>query len=250
MVFKVGEVSRLTRLSVRALHHYDAIGLVKPSGRSASGYRLYTDRDLERLQEVSFYRALELPLEDIVRALADPARDRRRVLLAQRALLEQRLDRTRAVLALLDDTLRALEGGVTMTTEEMFGAFDPTAHEDEARARWGDSEAFRICEERTQRYGAEDWAAIKAEAAALLDAFAALAGDDVPATDDRAAEVAERYRLHLDRWFYPTSREHHAALGRMYVDDPRFAAHYDRRRAGLAVYVRDAILANALRSPG
>ena len=247
MAFKVGEVSRLTRLSVRALHHYDSIGLVKPSGRSASGYRLYTERDLERLQEVSFYRALELSLEDIVRALADPASDRRRVLLAQRALLEQRLEKTRAVLALLDDTLRAFDGERTMTTEEMFGAFDPTEYEEEAEARWGDTEAYRISQERTKRYGAADWAAMKAEAATILDDFATLAAEEVPATDDRAADVAERHRLHLDRWFYPTSREHHAALGRMYVADPRFAANYDQRRAGLAVYVRDAILTNALR---
>lgn len=247
MAYRVGEVSRRTRLSVKALHHYDAIGLVEPSGRSAAGYRLYTDRDLERLQLVSFYRALEVPLEDIVTALADPAKGRREVLLAQRALLVRRLEGTRATLALLDDTLRALEGGSPMEPEEMFAPFDPKAHEAEAEARWGETEAFRVSKERTAAYGPDDWAALRAEASEILGALAALSAAGVGPTDDRAADLAERYRLHLDRWFYPTSRAHHASLARMYVDDPRFAASFDRVAPGLAPYVRDAILTNALR---
>jgi DNA-binding transcriptional MerR regulator len=221
---------------------------VEPSGRSAAGHRLYTDRDLDRLQLVSFYRALEVPLEDIVTALADPGKGRREVLLAQRALLVRRLEGTRATLALLDDTLRALEGGSPMEPEEMFATFDPKAHEAEAEARWGETEAFRISKERTAGYGPDDWAALRAEASEILAAFAALSAEGVPATDDRAADLGERYRLHLDRWFYPTSRAHHAELARMYVDDPRFSANFERIAPGLASYVRDAILTNALRA--
>ena len=135
-----------------------------------------------------------------------------------------------------------------MKPEDMFAAFDPKDHEAEAEARWGDTEAFRISKERTSKYGPTEWAALRAEASEILAAFAALAGQGVAATDDRAADLAERYRLHLDRWFYPTTREHHAKLARKYVDDPRFAANFDRVAPGLAVYVRDAILTHALRS--
>jgi DNA-binding transcriptional MerR regulator len=73
----VGEVARLARVSVRALHHYDEIGLLEPSGRTESGYRLYTDRDLERLQQALFFRELGFALEDVTRILRDPSFDRR-----------------------------------------------------------------------------------------------------------------------------------------------------------------------------
>jgi DNA-binding transcriptional MerR regulator len=237
--YTVGELARLARISVRTLHHYDEIGLVKPTGRSAAGYRLYTDADLDRLQQVLFFRELEIKLDDIVAILADPGFDRKQALIAQRALLERKLEKTRATLALVEKTIRALDGEATMTKEEMF--------EIEAKERWGHTEAYRVSQERGKKYTPEDWARIKAEQAAIVDAFAALAEANVPATDARAMDVAERHRRSIDETFYPCSRAMHASLGQMYVDDPRFTETYERTRAGLAEYVRDAIVANAKR---
>src|SRR5262245_29987654 len=111
MAYTVGEVGRITGLSVRALHHYDAIGLVRPRGRSASGYRLYTDQDLERLQEVLVLRELGMRLEDISRALDDPSFDRRRSLLELKERLSVQLVQTQRLLHTIDRTLRSLEGG-------------------------------------------------------------------------------------------------------------------------------------------
>ncbi|MGZ3418368.1 MAG: MerR family transcriptional regulator [Polyangiales bacterium] len=237
--YTVGEVARIARISVRTLHHYDEIGLVEPSGRSAAGYRLYTDADLDRLQQVLFFRELELRLDDIVAILADPGFDRKKALIAQRALLEQKLEKTRATLALVEKTIRALDGELVMTKEEMF--------ETEAQERWGHTESYRISKQRTAKYRKEDWDRIKAEQAAILDAFAALAEAGVEPTHGRAMDVAERHRAFIDETFYPCSRAMHTALGQMYVDDPRFAEHYESKRAGLAEYVRDAIAANAKR---
>lgn len=248
MAYTVGEVARLTRVSVRALHHYDEIGLVKPRGRSAAGYRLYTDEDLERLQQVLFYRELGMRLDDIAGLLGDPAFDRRKALEAHREALRRRLDETRGLLALVEKTIRSMDGGVAMTKEEMFeafGDFDAEAHEAEARERWGDTEAFRESQRRAKRYTKEDWKRMGAEAEAIVEEFARAAESGVAAAD--AANIAERHRLHIERWFYPCTRPMHAGLGKMYVDDPRFAAHYEKRREGLAAYVRDAVLANALR---
>jgi DNA-binding transcriptional MerR regulator len=239
MTYTVGEVARIARISVRTLHHYDEIGLVKPSGRSAAGYRFYTDTDLDRLQQVLFFRELELKLDDIVAILDDPGFDRRKTLIAQRALLLDRIEKHRVTLALVEKTIRALDGEVTMTKEEMF--------ELEAKERWGDTEAYRISKERTKRYGKDDWARIKAEQESIFAAFAELAEEEVASTDVRAMDVAERHRLFVDRTFYPCARAMHAALGQMYVDDPRFAENFDKRRPGLAEYVRDAVIANARR---
>src|SRR6202046_4168345 len=98
----VGEVARLARVSVRALHHYDEIGLLVPSGRTESGYRLYTEPDLERLQQVLFFRELGFALEDVSRILRDPHFDRRQALLAQRAMLVEKGERLMAMVSLVD----------------------------------------------------------------------------------------------------------------------------------------------------
>jgi DNA-binding transcriptional MerR regulator len=250
MTYTVGEVARLARITVRALHHYDEIGLVKPTGRSAAGYRLYTDADLDRLQQVLFFRELEVKLDDIVAILADPGFDRRKALLAQRTLLAQKLERTRATLALVDRTIRALDGDCAMTKEEMFevfGDFDPTAHQAEAEQRWGNTESFRVSQERSKKYNKADWQRIRAEQDSLLEAYAAAMAAGIAPEDARAMDVAERHRLSIDANFYPCSRAMHAGLGRTYVEDTRFTAYYEKKREGLAKYVHDAIAANARR---
>jgi DNA-binding transcriptional MerR regulator len=241
-MYTVGEVAKLAHVSVRTLHHYDAIGLLAPSGRTDAGYRLYTDRDLERLQQVLFYRELGFALEDAQRMLDAKDYDRAKALASQRALLAERLARMQRTLALVDETIAAMERGDTMTKEAMFDAFA-----DEAKAKWGDTPEYAEAQKRTKRYSKEDWAAIRAEMEAIEAAYAEALADGASPIDARARDLAERHRRHIDRWYYPCSRAMHAALGNMYVADARFAAHYDQRREGLAQFVCDAIQANAAR---
>jgi MerR family transcriptional regulator, thiopeptide resistance regulator len=155
------------------------------------------------------------------------------------------------MVALVDKALDSLERGTRMKPEEMFevfGDFDPGAHEAEAKARWGESASYAESTRRTKRYTKEDWKAIRDEAEAIGRAFGdALASGKAPA-DLQVMDVAELARLHIDRWFYPCSRDMHRALGQIYVDDPRFAANYEKIRAGLAAFVRDAIRANSARA--
>jgi DNA-binding transcriptional MerR regulator len=245
MGYTVGDLAKLAHISVRALHHYDEIGLLAPSGRTQAGYRLYTDHDLERLQQVLFFRELGFALEDIGRILRDPGYDRRKALVAQRALLLQKAEHAVALVVLVDKALDALEGGTIMDRKEMFEGFGE--HEEEVKERWGGTEAYEESARRTKRYTKEDWAHIRAEARAVVDGLAQAMGDGAPPSDPRAMDAAERARLHIDRWFYPCSRQMHAALGRMYVSDARFAENYERRAVGLAQFVCDAIQANATR---
>lgn len=250
MAYTVGDVSRMARVSVRTLHHYDEIGLVKPSSRTEAGYRLYTPRDLERLQQVLFYRELSFGLEEIARMLADPAFDRRRALVTQRDLLMERAEQARALVTLIDKTLAALDGDEPMSHEELFNGFDAFKYEEEARERWGGTPEFEESRRRTRRYGKEDWKALGAESGEITQGFARAMDDGVPPVDTRAMDLAERHRQHISRWFYDCSFEIHVGLGEMYAADPRFAANYEPVRAGLAAYIRDAIRANADRSPG
>lgn len=121
---------------------------------------------------------------------------------------------------------------------------------DEARERWGNTEAYRQSQERTSRYTERDWAEIKAAGADLNNRLAAALRSGVAADDPAAMDLAEEHRQQLNRWFYDCGPEFHRNLGDMYVDDPRFTATYDAVTPGLATYLRDAIHANAARAEG
>jgi DNA-binding transcriptional MerR regulator len=251
VAYTVGDVATLAHVSVRTLHHYDEVGLLAPSERSEAGYRLYTDGDLERLQQVLLYKELGFALDEIREIMADPAFDRRDALIAQRDLIAGRAKRLEAVLDLIDHALVSLEGGFNMSKEEMFevfGDFDPSEYEEEVQERWGETDAYKESARRTKRYTKADWQKIKDEGAANMDAMVVLFDEGVEPTDPRAMDVAEDARLQIDRWFYPLSHEMHVSLGEMYIADPRFTTHYDDHREGLALWFRDAIKANAARA--
>jgi DNA-binding transcriptional MerR regulator len=242
--YTVGELAGLARVSIRTLHHYDAIGLLAPSRRTGSGYRLYGHEELERLQQILLYRELDFSLDAIARIMLDPTFDRRAALVAQREQLAARAGRMQAILAAIDAALEALAGGEPMNEADMFevfGAFDPRQYEPEAKERWGDADAYKESARRTSRYTKDDWKQIKAEGDACARGLAdRLAAGANPGDEDVQALV-ERHRLQIDKWFYPCSIEMQVNLSDMYVADLRFSATYDRYRPGLARFLRDAI---------
>jgi DNA-binding transcriptional MerR regulator len=251
--YTVSEVARTAGVSVRTLHHYDATGLLVPSARTEAGYRLYDQRDLERLQEILFFRELGLPLDDIATLLSGGALDRRAALELQREMLSEKVARLKAMIASIDRALEADAKGIRMDKDEMFevfGDFDPTEYEDEVEQRWGDTDAYKESARRTARYTKEDWARFKAESDEIGSAAIALMDEGVAPDDPRAMDVVEKARLQIDTWFYPCSHEMHSALAEMYIADPRFTATYEKMRTGMAQWWHDAILANAARHAG
>jgi DNA-binding transcriptional MerR regulator len=248
--YQVKDVARLTGVSVRTLHHYDSIGLLVPGGRTTAGYRLYTDADLLRLQQILIGRELGLPLEEIQRSLDDPHFDRKAALLDQRQRLRDRARQADAMIRAIDAALATLDGSVTGETAmaDLFDGFDPSRYEEEARQRWGGTEAFAETERRTKQYTRDDWQAIKAEQGEVYKtAFAALKAGKA-ASSDEAMNIAERHRLSIDRWFYPCSHRMHQGLASMYESDDRFRQSIDTYGEGLTTYLADAIRANAGRS--
>ena len=247
--YQVKDVARLAGVSIRTLHHYDAIGLLVPGGRTTAGYRLYTHADLLRLQQILIGRELGLSLEDIRRSLDDPRYDRKRTLLEQRERLRERARQTAAMIRAIDAALAALDGGRKgdMNMEDLFEGFNPPEYEDEARRRWGTSDAFVESERRTRRYTAEDWKALQAEQTAVYEnAYSALKAGKAP-SDATVIDIAERHRQSIDRWFYPCSHAMHRGLASMYESDDRFRESIDKHGAGLAAFLAEAIRANAAR---
>jgi DNA-binding transcriptional MerR regulator len=262
MSYSVGQVSRFAGVTVRTLHHYDEIGLLSPSGRSASGYRQYDEGDLERLQEVLFFRELGFGLEEIAGLVEIPTFNRVQILGRQRQLIQEQIERLESMAKAVEAALQAFEEGRTMNQEEMFGTlnkadqvevfgeFDPTQHEDETRERWGDTEAYAESSKRTARYSKDDWKRMGEESGAINQRLADLFAAGTDPESEESMNAAEQHRLHIDRWFYPCSHEMHAGLGEMYVLDPRFAKFWDDLKPGLASFARDAFLANGLRAAG
>ena len=246
----VGEVAALAGVTVRTLHHYDRIGLLSPSGRTAAGYRQYAPADLDRLHAVLLYRELGFPLEEVATLLDDPDADPGEHLRRQRALLRGRLERTSAMVAAVEKEMEARAMGIALTPEErfeVFGEHDPAQHEAEVQERWGETDTYAQSKRKTAAYSKDDWLRIKAEGADLEARFAAAMRDGVPADSEQAMAIAEEHRQQISRNFYNCSPEMHGGLGRMYVEDERFAAHYEELAPGLAQYVSTAVQANAAR---
>jgi MerR family transcriptional regulator, thiopeptide resistance regulator len=123
-------------------------------------------------------------------------------------------------------------------------------YRDEARERWGSTDAYKQSSKRTKGYGDADWKRINKEQSATEAAFAEALAAGEPADGARATDLAEEARLHIDGSFYPCSHAMHSGLAEMYTADERFRAHYEDRAEGLAAYVAEAIKANALRRLG
>jgi DNA-binding transcriptional MerR regulator len=238
----VGQVARLAGITVRTLHHYDELGLVVPTTRTHAGYRLYGPAQVERLQEILYFRELGFALEEIREIVARPQYDRRSVLMRQRSMLEAKAEHTMRMIDAVGAAIDASERGVTMSERDMlevFGDFDPKQYEDEARERWGGTEAY------VAGHTKDDWTRLGEEAASINEAFLGLMAAGSPPTSPEAMEVAERHRAHITKWFYECTPEIHGGLGRMYVDDPRFRENIDRAGDGLAEYMSEAMEANA-----
>ncbi|SCG40317.1 MerR family transcriptional regulator [Micromonospora inositola] len=249
MAYTVGQVAKAARVTVRTLHHYDEIGLLSPSGRTAAGYRRYDDADLERLQLIRYYRELGFPLDEIAAILDDPGADPAAHLRRQHELLSGRIGKLQEMVAAIEVAMEARRMNIRLTPEErfeVFGDFDPDAHAEEAEQRWGDSEAYRESNRRTASYSKEDWLRNKAENEEWGRRVAAVMDSGAPADSPEAMELAEEHRQLISRWFYECSYEIHTGLADMYVADPRFTAYYEKIRPGLAAYLSEAIHANAI----
>jgi MerR family transcriptional regulator, thiopeptide resistance regulator len=248
MAYTVGEVARLAGITNRTLHHYDEIGLLTPSERTPAGYRLYDGEDLERLQEILYFRELGFGLEEIRTAVTDLGYDRGEALRQQRTLLLGHIERLESLIASLDAAIDAHEKGMTMNKEDMFevfGDFDPAEYEEEVEQRWS-GPALDESRRLAATYSKEDWIEIRDESETIAKRFAELKKKGIDPGSTEAMEIAESHRLHIGR-FYPCSYEMHQALGDMYVQDPRFTAYWDKYSKGLAPFVNAAIAANARR---
>lgn len=246
MRYKIKEVADLAGVSVRTLHHYDQIGLLKADAVNDSGYRYYSKTNLERLQQILFFKELGFDLRAIKQILDSPGFDRVQALEAHRKALQEKKKRLEALIGSVETTIESIKGGVEMSDKEMFSSFDMKEIEklqhqyaEEVKQKYGHSEAYRESRSRVAKYDKEKWAEIAARSDAIYRTIAGLM-DRGPA-DPQVQEAVDRWRQLISDNFYPCTLEIFRSLGDLYVEDPRFTANIDKYGAGLARFLRYAM---------
>ena len=243
----VKQVARLSGVSVRTLHHYDEVGLLKPASVGANGYRYYGREELLRLQQILFHRELGFSLEEIARVLDAPGFDRVAALRAHREKLEAETRRYRRLVRTIDETLAALKGAAKMEDKAMYRGFDPekqAGYEKELVAKHGSEMQGHIdlAKQGMAGWKQADFDAMQAEADAIEAAMAQALKDGLPADSAPVTVLMRRQHAWIGKsWNRPAPAQAFKGLGEMYVADPRFKERYDSRQAGLAEYMAAAM---------
>lgn len=247
MEYTVNQLSKLAGVSGRTLRYYDQIGLLKPKRVSSSGYRIYGTEEIALLQQILFYRKLEMPLEEIKEIILAADFDQEKALLLHQQRLEMKKAQLDTLLVTIEKTLADKRGERQMTDNEKFEGFkqrlldeNETTYGQEIREKYGE----KVVDQSNQKVAGmsevqfAEWQELDKELQREL-ASAMMDGD---ASSDAAQHVAELHKKWLSFTWSDYSPEAHRNLAEMYVSDERFTAYYDERAGkGAAAFLRKAI---------
>ena len=233
---RIREFSALTGVSVRTLHYYHEIGLLKPAAVDrATGYRYYDEKSLLRMQEILFYRELDFSLKSIAGILSSPNYDRKKSLEEQKHLLTLKKERLERLIDSIDDAMRG---------ENVMSAFDNSEfekHRAEAREKWGKTHAYKEHEEKTKGYSKQKWNDLAQGMDSIMAEFAACMGNGAGPASDTAQALVGKLQAHITENCYHCTNEILYGLGQMYVTDERFKSNIDRHGQGTAQFICEAI---------
>ena len=249
MEYTVKALADLAGVTPRTLRWYDQTGLLKPLRTTEAGYRLYGPKQLDRLQDILFYRELGLDLASIRTILDDPAFDRQAALQSHLTELKVRRARLDELILTVQRTIDNIKGGTKMTDQEKFEAFkrrvvaaNEAAFGQEIRQKYGDEEADRAnaC---VLALTQEEYTAWKALGDEILQALTAAVQAGAAPAGPEGQRIAQLHRRWLSYSWEAYTPQAHAGLAELYVSDPRFTAYYDREVSGCAAFLRDAVRA-------
>jgi DNA-binding transcriptional MerR regulator len=230
---------------VRTLHHYDAIGLLTPSSTTAAGYRIYTERDLERLQQIMFFKEIGFSLQEVKEVMESPGFDRTKALQAHRELLLKKRDRVDRMIQTVDNTIQSIEGGQQMAMYAMFDGFDRNQikeqqekYGEETRLKYG-KEFVEASEARVNGYSDSKLMSIQDS---IGDIYSRIASRmDQGAADPQVQESVKDWHHFISDNFYDCTLEIFRGLGDLYVEDERFTANIDKNKPGLSQFLKEAM---------
>lgn len=247
MEYTVKKLGQLAGVSNRTLRYYDEIGLLKPARISSSGYRIYGQAEVDRLQQILFYRELGVGLGEIKQLLASPGFDAEQALLAHRVQLLEKRAQLDLLIANVDRTLAHRKGVEKMSDKQKFEGFkrewvaeNEKRYGEEIRAKYGHSKVEQANRKVLNMTEAEN-AAIEQLSADIHKTLAEAYATGDPA-GERAQQAAALHRQWLTFYWDSYNPQAHAGVAQMYVDDPRFTEYYDKDQPGTAAFLRDAVL--------
>lgn len=247
MEYSIQKLSQLAGVSSRTLRYYHEIGILKPAGINSSGYRVYGRAELDRLQQILFYRELGVSLEGIRKIVTAPGFDANKALKEHHARLLEQKDRLDLLIANVEKTIAAYEGRMTMQDCEKFEGFKQKLIDDneekygvEARAKYGD-EKVDLANQKIKEMSKEQYAKLESLSNILNATLKAAMAEGDPG-GELGQKTAELHRQWLTFFWDSYSKEAHAGLAQMYEADERFSEYYDKIQTGAAVFLRDAIL--------
>ncbi|WP_400162032.1 MerR family transcriptional regulator [Brevibacillus sp. TJ4] len=245
MEYSVHKLGRLAGVSTRTLRYYDEIGILKPARINSSGYRIYGQAEVGRLQQILFYKALGVKLDVIKQIMTSPGYDEARALQEHRAQLLDKRKQLDALIANVEKTIASREGRATMTDQEKFEGFKQQLIEEneakygkEIREKYGE-DAVKRSNEKLKNMTQEEYDEMKRLGQAVLDTLAKAFETGDPGSE-LAQQTAELHKQWLTHSWSAYSKEAHAGLAQMYVDDERFTAYYEKQ-PGMTAFLRDAI---------
>ncbi len=236
----VKQLAEIAGVTPRTLHHYDRIGLLKPTSIGKNGYRFYGDETLYRLQQILFYRELGFALKDIKTVIEAADFEVLGALKSHRAALQGEVKRLHRLIRTIDNTAERLKGNGNMEPKRLFEGFSDAEQvelEAEAAERW-DADIVHSSNKRWKGYSARERQRILDNGNALYAELAAVMPKG--ASSPEAQELMRRWRKHMEYFWSPTD-EQLLGLADLYNEDPQFKANYERFAAGLASFMREAV---------
>ena len=240
MAYSIKQIADLAGVTTRTIRYYDQIGLLAPIQIGENGYRYYDRGSLLRLQQIMFYRELDVPLRDIQIIMSRPDFNPLEAMEKHRLALLNRRQRFDMLIHTVDQTIQTLKGESQMKENEIFDGFDESEYEEEARQRWGNTVAYAESQKRWGSYSADEKQAIKVEGQEITRRMVGSDGG-VKADDPQIQAAIADYMSYINRNFYTIDKEMLGNLSDMWVADPRFAVNYERIRKGGAAFVREAV---------
>lgn len=201
MPYRIKEIAKLAGVTTRTLRYYDTIGLLKPAEIGSNGYRYYNRENLFELQQILFFREMEIPLDEIRRIMLQPDFNVMDAMENHQIELHKRMKRLAALINTVEQTIQSIKGERQMTEQELFEGFDEAVYEDEARERWGNTSEYIESRKKWAGYSKDQKEKIKEEGLHFIERLAGKGSDGKPADGDVQAAIGE-YLAYLNRYFY------------------------------------------------
>ena len=239
-MYTIKELADLAGVTTRTLRYYDQMGILSPAEIAPNGYRFYDHENLLRLQQVLFFRELDVPLKEIQFILSRPDFQLLPALENHHDAIREKLLRYQGLLGTIQKTISSLQGDKIMAEKEYFDGFDETQYGEETRERWGHTSQYQESQKKWSSYNKDQKEEIKQEGGRITVRMVTENPDTRP-DDPEVQKAVGDYYAYLNKYFYSCEVEFLRGLADMWVQDPRFAVNYEQIREGGATFVREAV---------